>query len=295
MTATGIEIVRQPGCWRRAASLSAAVAGMLPPAGARVAVVGCGTSWFIAEAYSRLREAAGQGETDSWAASEFPYDRRYDAVLAITRSGTTTEVLELLDRTEAKLPRTVILADAMTPAAVPADEVIALGFADEKSVVQTVFATTTLALLRAHLGTDVIALADRADDALGRELPAEWLAAEQITFLGHGFAHGIAREAALKCREAAQLWTESYPTMEYRHGPISIAAPGRLVWQFGGDGAGLRAEVEATGATFVDNGLDPMVDLVLAQRLAVAVAESRGLDPDQPRNLSRSVILDPLT
>jgi len=292
MTATGIEIVKQPGCWRKAASLAGAVDGMLPQPGARVAVVGCGTSWFIAEAYARLREAAGHGETDAWAASEFPYQRDYDALLAITRSGTTTEVLELLDRTEGKLPRTVILADATSPAAVPANEVVALGFANEKSVVQTVFATTTLALLRAQLGEDVVALADAADDALGGELPGEWIQAEQITFLGSGFAHGIAREAALKCREAAQLWTESYPTCEYRHGPVSIAAPGRLVWQFGGDEAGLQTEVEATGATFVENGLDPMVDLVLAQRLAVAIAEARGLDPDQPRNLTRSVILD---
>ena len=64
--------------------------------------------------------------------------------------------------------------------------------------------------------------------------------------------------------------------MEYRHGPISIAAPGRLVWHFGPDTAGLRAEVERTGAIFVDNDLDPMVDLVLAQRLAVAIARRRG-------------------
>lgn len=291
MSWTGIEIAKQPGCWRQVATLSVAARSMLPADGARLAVVGCGTSWFIADSFARLREQAGRGETDAFAASEFPVDRRYDALLAITRSGTTTEVLELLERTDGQLPRTVILADAAAPAALTVNDVISLGFADEKSVVQTLFATTTLALLRAHLGTDVVELADAADDALGRELPPEWLAAEQITFLGNGFGYGIAREAALKAREAAQLWTESYPTMEYRHGPISIAEPGRLVWQFGGDQAGLRAEVEATGATFVDNGLDPMVDLVLAQRVAVAVAEARGLDPDRPRNLTRSVIL----
>ena len=38
------------------------------------------------------------------------------------------------------------------PVARAADEVIDLGFADEESVVQTRFATTELALLRAHLG-----------------------------------------------------------------------------------------------------------------------------------------------
>jgi fructoselysine-6-P-deglycase FrlB-like protein len=35
----------------------------------------------------------------------------------------------------------------------------------------------------------------------------------------------------------------------------------------------------------------PLASLVLAQRFAVALAESRGLDPDRPRNLARSVVL----
>jgi fructoselysine-6-P-deglycase FrlB-like protein len=80
--------------------------------------------------------------------------------------------------------------------------------------------------------------------------------------------------------------------MEYRHGPISIAAPGRAVWPFGPLPPGLAGQVRATGATLVDLGdLDPMASLVLAQRFAVAVAEARDLDPDGPRNLTRSVVL----
>ena len=39
------------------------------------------------------------------------------------------------------------------------------------------------------------------------------------------------------------------------------------------------------------SGRDPMAELVLVQRLAAAVARARGLDPDRPRNLTRSVIL----
>src|SRR5690606_5188899 len=94
-----------------------------------------------------------------------------------------------------------------------------------------------------------------------------------------------------KSREAAQFWAEAYPAMDYRHGPISIAQPGRLVWSLGAAPEGLREEVEATGARFVEHDLDPQAALVVAQRFAVALAERRGLDPDHPRNLSRSVIL----
>ena len=126
-------------------------------------------------------------------------------------------------------------------------------------------------------------------------MPIDPAAIEQVTFLGSGWTVGLAREAGLKLREAAQFWTEAYPAMEYRHGPISIAAPGRAVWPFGPLPPGLADQVAATGASLVDTGdLDPLAALVLAQRFAVAVAEQRGLDPDKPRSLTRSVIL-PLT
>jgi fructoselysine-6-P-deglycase FrlB-like protein len=80
--------------------------------------------------------------------------------------------------------------------------------------------------------------------------------------------------------------------MDYRHGPISIAQPGRLVWAFGEVPEGLPAQVSETGAEFIWSDVDPMADLIRAQRLAVARAEDRGMDPDQPRNLTRSVILE---
>ena len=50
-------------------------------------------------------------------------------------------------------------------------------------------------------------------------------------------------------------------------------------------------EVAATGARFVQHDLDPLAGLVVVHRFAVALAEGRGLDPDNPRSLTRSVIL----
>ncbi|MGW4409911.1 SIS domain-containing protein, partial [Nonomuraea sp. NPDC004702] len=100
-----------------------------------------------------------------------------------------------------------------------------------------------------------------------------------------------AQEAALKMREASRSWTEAYPAMEYRHGPISIAGPGRVTWMLGTAPEGLREQVEATGGTFFESGLDPMAELVRAQRVAVARAFARGLNPDEPMHLTRSVIL----
>ncbi|MFI9721354.1 SIS domain-containing protein [Streptomyces sp. NPDC052396] len=297
---TASELATQPDCWRRAAALAPS-AGELPRPGERVAVTGCGTSWFMAQSYAALREAAGQGETDAFAASQFPVGRRYDRVLAITRSGTTTEVLTLLERLRDSGTRTVaITADATAPVRRAAGSAVVLDWADEESVVQTRFATTALALLRAGLEGHgalpeavgpVAAAADEADAALTDPIPPAVLEAEQWTFLGLGWAYGLAQEAALKMREAAGAWTEAYPAMEYRHGPVAIAAPGRVVWAFGPLPEGLAADVVGAGGTLVQVGADPLADLVRAQRVAVAVAEGRGLNPDTPRNLTRSVVL----
>jgi fructoselysine-6-P-deglycase FrlB-like protein len=305
MSHVEVEIASQPDCWRQAAGQAGSPG--LPKTGERVAVAGCGTSWFMAKAYAALREQAGQGETDAFQASEFPLGRQYDRVVVITRSGVTTEVVDLLEALAGRTPATVITAVEESPAAALAADAVLLPFADEQSVVQTRFATTALALLRAHLGADIDRIACDAEVAVRVPLPVP-AAVEQITFLGRGWTVGLAEEAALKCREAATFWAEAYPAMDYRHGPISVASPGRVVWAFGEIPAGLADDVEATGAAFVHsryNGgyaalgrwcggrepLDPMADLVIAQRVAVLLATSRGLDPDRPRNLSRSVVL----
>ncbi|MEU4680070.1 sugar isomerase [Micromonospora sp. NPDC023737] len=291
MTHVEQEIASQPRCWQRAVTQADGHAGRLPRHGERVAVVGCGTSWFIAMAYARLREGAGLGETDAYPASEFPARRRYDRVLVISRSGTTTEVLDVLRAVRGRTPSSAVLGDPRSPAVSLVDEPVCLPYADEKSVVQTRFATTTLAALRAHLGQDIDQAVRDATEALTASLPLDPAALEQVTFLGRDWTVGLAHEAALKCREAAGFWAEAYPAMDYRHGPIAVAGPGRAVWAFGAVPAGLAEQVAATGATFVHSARDPMAELVLAQRLAVGLATRRGLDPDEPRHLTRSVIL----
>jgi fructoselysine-6-P-deglycase FrlB-like protein len=287
------ELADQPACWQRAIELASTGLPGLPERGERVAVVGCGTSLFMAQAYASLRETAGLGETDAFAASEMPSGRRYDRVVALSRSGTTTEVLDLLGGLRGTVPTTAITADPGTPVMTAADEVLVLDFADERSVVQTRFATTTLTLLRAHLGQDLSAAVRDARRAVDEALPAGLTDRTQFTFLGTGWTTGLAAEAALKMREASLSWTESYPAKEYRHGPIAITDERSAVWMFGPAPEGLREQVAATGGLWVRPDLDPVASLILAQRLALALAGLRGLDPDVPRHLTRSVILRP--
>ena len=289
MSVTADEIRTQPELWERAAEMVAGLADILPEPGVDAAVIGCGTSWFMAQAYAALREGCGQERTDAFAASEMPA-RPYDVVVALSRSGTTTEVTHGLMRS-ARSRTVAITAVPDSPIAAAADEVVALDFADERSVVQTRFATTALSLLRAHLGFDLAESVADARAALDAPLPIEPGSADRWAFLGRGWTVGLASEAALKLRESAQAWTEAYPAFEYRHGPISIAGPGAAVWFFGPPDEALLESVRAVGAVAVAPELDPLASLILAQRTGVALAEAAGLDPDNPRNLTRSVVL----
>ena len=292
MSHVASELATQPECWERAAELAPSRRAVLPKPGERTAIVGCGTSYYMAQAAAALREEAGQGETDAFPASEFPRHRRYDRVVALTRSGTTTEVLDLLaGLKEAGVPTTAVIGDPDTPVIALADELVVLDFADERSVVQTRFATTALTLLRAHVGAHTPAAVADARTALGAPLPAGAETRGQFTFLGRGWSVGLAHEAALKMREAALSWAESYPAMEYRHGPVSVTGPGSVTWSLDGTPDGIAELVLGTGAAWVAGTLDPLAELVRVHRLAVAVAAHRGLDPDAPRNLTRSVVL----
>jgi fructoselysine-6-P-deglycase FrlB-like protein len=284
------ELTAQPDAWEQAVGLTAEQA-VLPAKGERIAVVGCGTSWFMAQSFAAARESTGHGVTDAFTASEAFVDRGYDAIVAITRSGTTTEVLELLAGVRGRVRTVGIVGDPNTPLVDLVDDVVQLPFADELSVVQTRFATTALTFLRASLGEDLtVAIAD-GRDAVSAELAEELIAAAQYSFLGTGWTIGLAHEAALKMREAAQSWTESYPAKEYRHGPIAIAAPGRVTWMLGKAPEGLFADVAVTGAHYENRPVDAMADLIRVQRVALERARRAGLDPDKPRHLTRSVIL----
>ena len=98
----------------------------------------------MAQAYAALREQSGHGETDAFAASEHRLDRSYDAVLVITRSGTTTEVIDVLTSLRGRdVVTTAIVATPGTPVTELADRTVLLPEVDEQSVVQTRFATSS--------------------------------------------------------------------------------------------------------------------------------------------------------
>jgi fructoselysine-6-P-deglycase FrlB-like protein len=282
-----VELASQPATWRQTTALVPDLRALLP--GGPIALTGCGTPFNVAQSVAVLWESHGLGTADAFCASEMPVRDGYQKVVVISRSNATTELVDLLQRLGDR-PSLAIVGDPAGPVSAAATHALALPFADERSVVQTRFATSVVALFRGLVGDDVETLATAATRALDAG-PLRFESAHRYVFLGTGDGVGLAHEAALKMREAALTVTESYAAMEYRHGPIALAEPGVVVWILGTPPRGLVDEVLRTGATVVNDPVDPLIDLVRVQASAVALAHAKGLDPDHPRHLSRAVLL----
>jgi glucosamine--fructose-6-phosphate aminotransferase (isomerizing) len=164
-------------------------------------------------------------------------------------------------------------------------------------------------------GRDVL---QRAEEVCQRAWDANMI--RQCAFLGSGPLWGVANEARLKMQEMALVMSEAFPTLEFRHGPMAQCGPHMMVVAMLSGAAfelevdvlrhlaGLGARVlaiceEATPelnqvTEFIveqKSGLPCYVRQVLylpaAHLLALRAAASRGLDPDSPPHLVRSVIL----
>jgi fructoselysine-6-P-deglycase FrlB-like protein len=285
------ELTSQPSVWRHAQELAAELRSKLPADGARIGLLGCGTSLYMAQAVAVYRERQGAGEADAFPGSEVPAGRPWTDVIAISRSGTTTEIIDAVKA----LPEAVNVLGIIAQAGSPLGELVTaeldLPFADEQSVVQTRFATTVLALLLGAYGWDVEASARRAESFLTELLP-EWAPdVKQFVFLGRGVGAALANEAALKFREILATWSEAYSTMEYRHGPISATGERTLVWILDSEEPSIDDQIRATGARVIRGEGDPLAELVRIHRFAEGLVELRGINPDQPPHIARSVVL----
>jgi fructoselysine-6-P-deglycase FrlB-like protein len=299
------EIARQPRAWREVAELGEELSSRLVRPGERVAFVGCGSSWFAGQTVAALRERLGAGTSDAFCASELPVGRRYDTVVAISRSGETTEAVDALERSpqwargavqgtgapEAAPWRVALTTAPGTPLVAIADDAVVLEVATEEAVVETVSVTSVVALWLAALGVDVDGAIEAAETALSAPLPDRLFAASQHVLLGTGHGVGLAHEGALKLREAAGAWAESYPASELRHGPLGAIGPHSLVWSIGELPGELVDASRDAGAGVVPTTGEALADVVLVQRSAVALARRLGRDPAHPPRLERAVVL----
>jgi glucosamine--fructose-6-phosphate aminotransferase (isomerizing) len=229
----------------------------------QILVIGCGSTHYLAQTATSLIAQHTDFPTRAVPSSElwlFPemVASAGTMLVAISRSGTTTETLWALEQFREKKngPVIVITCYPDSPLANAADFVLAAPDAQEQSVAQTRSFTCMLLLaqcLAAMLVGDEARVEQtyRLPDALEElveqmgELPqqvGEDLDIEQIFFLGGGPLYGLANEAMLKTKEMSLTCSEAYHPLEFRHGPMSMVDEQTLVVGLMSD-TGLAQEV----------------------------------------------------
>lgn len=345
-SATLQEILSQPETWEKTLMRAAQEQWELPPAGqtrSPLLFVGCGTSFYLAQSaaasYTRLSghpsRAIPSSEVFLFASNSIATSEKPPAV-TISRSGTTTETVWAAKFLREQLHLPVIALSCYGDGALAreSDWRMIIPEAQEKSVVMTRSFTSQLlgvflaaaASAKAHgLIEQLGSLPVRGSKLLDRRAStvqsiAEDSGLDHFIFLGQGIFYGAANEAMLKMKEMSLSFSEAYHTMEYRHGPMSIAGTNSLIAVFVSD-AGREHEtrvltdMKKLGArTFVlcgkaddkiraqadhlieiGDGLPEEARLLLAmpmiQLLAYYRAVVKKLNPDAPRHLSQVVTL----
>jgi glucosamine--fructose-6-phosphate aminotransferase (isomerizing) len=219
----------------------------------RIFVVGCGSTYYLARSAAAFLTLYTPYPVKALPASEAwlldgSLTIEGTLLLAISRSGTTTETVRAAEKFRADGGEAVaaITCHPESPLAALADVVLAAPAAQERSVVQT-RAFTSMYLLAAAfaytLGNQPELLSEM--DQMPRLLETligeyghfllDWADLgrfHKVFFLGDGPNYGLACEAMLKVKEMSLSWTEAYHTLEFRHGPMSLVDDHTLVVGF---------------------------------------------------------------
>ncbi|HEX8806234.1 MAG TPA: SIS domain-containing protein [Candidatus Aquilonibacter sp.] len=323
------EIREQPDVWERiarsnaAAELAAALEG-------EIILIGSGSSLFAAQLGAVALRRRGIS-AHALAASEARGDNRayrQRTIVALSQSGRSTDVLSALEVLRPQ--RTIALTNSVaSPLGDRADLAIDVLAGPEIAIPASKSVSSTIAIL---LSTASLLGGDRTREPEMLMHTAEtiraWLAGSgvdtvvdaaaaiaarhDVMVLGTDYGAPIAREAALKFKEATYLHAEGFEAGEFRHGSAAMVDASSVVLGIMDRdaieivGRPLREAHKicalgyAVGTTTVDGitRLGPIVDdpyntlawLVTVQLLALYVARARDIDSDRPRGLTKAIV-----
>lgn len=350
MNATGqhtfTEITTQTTAWAEAIKAFKAVEGTLKRTWTglnptHVLFVGCGSTHYLSQTAAAIFQRLTGLPTRACPSSELILfapqvlsDPKRTLLVAISRSGTTTETIEAIVHFR-RLGGQAVWGISCYPEgnlARSADLILLAEAAQEQSIAQTRSFSSMLILAQALAaviaGEDISALdhlPELGDRLLEQTAPlAEALGQQadldRFFFLGSGIRYGLANEVMLKMKEMSLSYSEGFHFLEFRHGPMAMVNAKTLV-------VGLLSEIAQTyeaavlsemaalgGAILAVNAppqadfqhqiefgaslplwISPVLYLPALQLLAYHRAVSKGLDPDAPRNLQAVIHLDDTT
>ena len=331
------ELMSQPEAWTKALHVLennvADLKGFQLQNFDEVIFTGCGSTYYLALAAASLLQeltgvyARGLPASEIWLYPEGAYTpQRKTLLVAVSRSGTTTETVRAVESFKAQADGQVLTFTCypQSDLAQLGDLNVVLEAGQEESVAQTrafsvlylatVFASqvwsgqsvndlTRLSTVAERLLADHSGLAEN----LGRSTQLD-----RFYFLGSGPRYGLACELSLKMKEMSLSHSEPFHFMEFRHGPQSMVSDSTLIvgllsetnrdrenavlLEMKERGAQVLSLAEGEADISFASGLaEPwrnVLYLPVLQRLAFERSLSKGLNPDRPHNLESVVKLD---
>ena len=327
------EIKSQTPAWAQALEVTSASAFPKAVAYDQVLFTGCGSTYYLS-----LAGAALYQEFTGCAARAVPGGElllnpqvavtdRKTLLVAVSRSGTTTETVRAVEKFKAEKRGDVIVVSNYDEALSRlADVNIVIDRGQEESVAQTrsfasmFVAVSALCTKMAGRNDLFSAMSDLPNvgekllakhESLAREI-GENLNFDRFYFLGSGMRYGLACEGNLKMKEMTLTHSEPFHFLEFRHGPMSMVTDTSMLVgllsekNFSHEFAVLN-EMQAKGGTIValgesgsdiafESGVPESVRGVLylpvLQLMAFYRSLAKGLNPDRPNNLSAVIQLD---
>lgn len=329
------EIKSQTADWAQALDL--VNASHLPEAGDYDQVIfsGCGSTYYLSLAAAALYQELTGRAARAVPASELLLnpktvtqvtDLRY-LLVAISRSGTTTETVKAVEKFKAdKRGDVVVISNYNEALSQMANVNIVIDKGQEKSVAQTrSFASMFVAasalcakmarrddLVEAmnHLpvvGNSVIEKYESWAKSIGENLDFD-----RFYFLGSGIRYGLACEVNLKMKEMTLTHSEPFHFLEFRHGPMSMVGKSTVVCgllsavnrqhevkvleemkMLGGTVASVgEKEADVCFESNIPEEVRGVLYLPVLQLMAFYRSLAKGLNPDRPNNLTAVVKLD---
>ncbi len=293
--------------------------------------VACGTAHkaaMCAEYY--FAEISGR-KINVVPASEMPSFERFindkTAIIAVSQSGETADVLEILERGKKAGAKILALTNVESSSmARLADVHIPINAGPEKAVASTKATTAQMAILfllayadagKLNLGREILSgTASAINDLINpryenyvKDVAGKILNQKSLFIIGRGSLFPMALESAIKIQEVSYIHAQGFPAGELKHGPIALIEEGVPCLVLGDDQDTLSnaMEIKSRGAHII--GIAPkraevfddwlkvpdcgqaqsIATIVPVQLLAYYLATFKGLDPDMPRNLAKSV------
>jgi glucosamine--fructose-6-phosphate aminotransferase (isomerizing) len=286
-----------------------------------VVFLGCGTSYFLAQALAATANALGRRAiavpAAEWVFRPGSYlpEPRDCVVVGLSRSGTTTETVQAIAASKAAgLSTVAVSCEADSEILRAADVAIYLETDPREGIVMTVSASLMLlaglrmcgvAVTPAHIGGAKVAL-----ERIKGNAAAILNGRDHYVYLGGGANYGIANEAALKLQEMSLSYSQAFHPMEYRHGPISLiddtslvailyapetateeALVARDIRTAGGHVIGIGGPGDLSVPVQPHDAAAGLVILPALQLLGEMVALKKNIDTETPRHLTKVVVL----